>query len=117
MAIEKKWREPGKKTFSIVIGGDFCPREENSRYAAEHAAGVGYLGTVSSTGESVWPPADWNDKATHDRWITVRDLFTCESHSYLLNNTCRLIEEFRMDEAKAGYDRIGKMQASDFVTW
>ena len=80
-------------------------------------AGVGYLSTVAETAEDPWPPADWKDKDVHNRWIGVRNLFTCESHAYLLNNTCRLIEEFRMDEAKAGYGRIAERMDPDFVTW
>ena len=81
------------------------------------AAGIGYLSTVAATEEKPWPPADWKDKDVHNRWIGVRNLFTCESHANLLNNTCRLIEEFRVDEAKAGYDRIAKQMDPGFVTW
>ena len=40
MAIKKIWREAGKKTFSVVIGGDVCPREQNCDYVAEHAAEI-----------------------------------------------------------------------------
>ena len=40
MAIKKTWREAGKKTFSVVIGGDVCPREQNCDYVAEHAAEI-----------------------------------------------------------------------------
>ena len=80
-------------------------------------AGVSYLQTVADTNEDPWPPADWKDEAVHKRWIAVRNLFTCESHDYMLNNTCRLIEEFRMDEAAAGYERIKVLQNPDFVTW
>lgn len=40
MAIKQTWREAGKKTFSVVIGGDICPREENSDFVAENAAEI-----------------------------------------------------------------------------
>ena len=40
MAISQTWREPGKHAFSVVLGGDFCPREENCPYVAEHAAEI-----------------------------------------------------------------------------
>lgn len=80
-------------------------------------AGVGYLGIVDGAKEAAWPPADWKDRELLKRWIGVRNLFTCESHADLLANTCRLIEEFRVDEAKAGYDRIAKQMDPDFVTW
>jgi len=80
-------------------------------------AGAGYLGGVNTAHEDAWPPADWNDGEFVKRWIAVRNLFTCESHADLLANTGRLIEEHRMDEAKAGRGRIEKQMDPDFVTW
>ncbi len=80
-------------------------------------AGVGYLRTIVATDENPWPPTDWKDADVHKRWIAVRNIFTCESHDYMLNNTCRLIEEFRMEEAASGYGRIKNLQEPEFVTW
>ncbi|MBQ9502900.1 MAG: CapA family protein [Lentisphaeria bacterium] len=80
-------------------------------------AGIGYLSMIAETNEETWPPADWTDKEVHDRWIGVRNLFTCESHAYLLNNTCRLIEEFRVAEAASGCGRITERMDPEFVTW
>lgn len=79
-------------------------------------AGVGYMGCVNRTSSENYPP-DWNDPKTVAHWIGVRNLFTCESHAYLLRQLSFLIEEGRMDEASAGYDRIEKMQTPDFITW
>ena len=40
MAITKTWREAGKNAFSVIIGGDVCPREQNNQYVAENAARI-----------------------------------------------------------------------------
>ena len=40
MAVARKWREPGSRTFSAVIAGDVCPRDENCAYVAENAARI-----------------------------------------------------------------------------
>ena len=40
MAIRQTWRNAGEKCFSVIIGGDVCPREENSQFVAENAASI-----------------------------------------------------------------------------
>ncbi len=62
-------------------------------------SGVSYLSTIATTNEENYPP-DWNNPEVIAHWIRARNLFTCESHSDLLKQTMRLVEEKRMDEAK-----------------
>ena len=80
-------------------------------------AGISYISLANQTREEVWPPADWSDPEVIARWMAIRNLFTCESHTYLIQNTARLIEEGRVAEAAAGLADVKKRQNPDFVTW
>ena len=79
-------------------------------------SGVSYMGMVNNTGSETYPP-DWSDPAVIEKWIGVRNLFTCESHADLLRNLGFMIEERRVQEAADGFERIVKMQKPDFIKW
>ena len=78
--------------------------------------GAHYIAQVNSTTEAVWPP-DWSDPETIRRWIHVRNLFNCESHTDLLRHYTRLIEERRFAEARKGVPEIEALQTPGFITW
>jgi hypothetical protein len=79
-------------------------------------AGVGYMRVINSTSCEDYPP-DWTDPEVIAKWIPIRNLFTCESHAYLLRQLGFLIESGKFNEAAAKYDEIAKLQAPEFVTW
>lgn len=78
--------------------------------------GAHYIAQVNSATEAVWPP-DWSDPETIRRWIHVRNLFNCESHTDLLRHYTRLIEERRFAEARKGVPEIEALQTPGFITW
>jgi hypothetical protein len=79
-------------------------------------SGVSYMGNINSTSCENYPP-DWDDPAVKAQWIRIRNIFTCESHAYLLRQLGFIIEEGRFKEAASGYDRIQKMQTPEFIKW
>ena len=79
-------------------------------------AGVGYMRVINSTSCENYPP-DWTDPEVIAKWIPIRNLYTCESHAYLLRQLGFLIESGKFNEAAAKYDEIAKLQTPEFVTW
>lgn len=62
-------------------------------------SGMLYLSSISNRPEEeTWPP-DWSVRERVAGWLHIRNVFTCESHTALLRQTLRLIEEYRVEEA------------------
>ena len=51
------------------------------------------------------------------QWIHVRNVFTCESHAYLLRQLGFIIEEARFKESAAGFEKLAQLQDPEFITW
>ena len=78
--------------------------------------GVAYMGNVNAARSENYPP-NWDDPAVKAQWIHVRNVFTCESHVYLLRQLAFIIEEGRFNESAAGFEKLAQLQNPDFVTW
>ncbi len=77
-------------------------------------SGVGYAGSMGRGDFSVWPPENWGDPALIRSFVPIRNLFTCESHNDLLRHTLRLIEENRMESAKALLPEVLALQSPEW---
>lgn len=58
-----------------------------------------YLAAVNRTYEENYPP-EWEDPEVVRRWINVKNIFNCESHSDLMRNYTLLISKGKISEAK-----------------
>ncbi len=70
-------------------------------------SGVNYAKNISYTADY---EKSGHDYETLQNISHVRNLFTCESHNYLLTNLLRMEHENRFDEAKAYREKLAELQ-------
>lgn len=93
-----------EKISSVIADG-----EELQKYfdAWCLGAGVSYAQHLSYTTDY---EKSGHDYETLQKISPVRNLFTCESHNYLLTNLLRMEHENRFDEAKAYSEKLAALQ-------
>lgn len=77
-------------------------------------AGNCYLHAVNRVNEAEFPP-DWNNEETIRRWITVKNVFNCESHADLLRNYLYLISKKKVEEAKKFAPLLNKYNQFEYL--
>ena len=111
MAIKKIWREAGKKTFSVVIGGDVCPREENSDYVADHAAEI-VLGVKPAFKADALKILQWECAVTEGGEPIVKSGPNLRCPEKVLN----VMSELDIDVALLANNHIGDYSPSEVFT-
>ncbi len=77
-------------------------------------SGISYLSCMNHEKVQNWPP-DWNSHEIVKSWLSRRNLFTCEAHNDLMKQTLRLIEEYRIDEAKKLLPEVLALQSPPWM--
>ncbi len=75
--------------------------------------GLGYMSQIP-TFNGIWEP-NWKNRDVVKRYLSIRNLFSCEAHHDMLRRTLMLIEQYKITALKEEFPEIQKLQKPDFL--